>query len=138
MRAILSAALLWLALATVAAASAQVPGGAAPPASAGPAAPATRLPPDLRFEDFVQASGPLGHKHDLTPLAIGAISGVVLFNMVAATLAPPLAAGAPLAGTVIADSALAASRIYAVGSAVLGAWVADWLYNSVYEKVGTR
>ena len=51
--------------------------------------------------------------------------------MIAPTLFPATyLTGGPLVGTIVADSALAASRVYAVSSAVLGAWAGQWVYSN--------
>lgn len=69
----------------------------------------------------------------LLTLGAGAFAGVAIGNYLAAGSVGAL----PLVGSGIANltdawaapAAQAASRVYAVGSAVLGAWVADWLYR---------
>ena len=70
----------------------------------------------------------------LGALAVGAVAGVGLGNYLAigALGTPPYFPGAGVA--VAADQlagagAQAASRVYVIGSGVLGAWAADWLYR---------
>jgi hypothetical protein len=70
----------------------------------------------------------------LATLGAGAVAGVVACNYLAmGTLgAPPYYVGAGVAnaaGALASPAAQAASRVYVVGSAVLGAWAADWLYR---------
>ena len=70
----------------------------------------------------------------LATLGAGAVAGVVAGNYLAmGTLgAPPYYIGAGVAdaaGALASPAAQAASCVYVVGSAVLGAWAADWLYR---------
>jgi hypothetical protein len=67
-------------------------------------------------------------------LGAGALAGVAVGNYLAmGTLGvPPYYVGAGVAdaaGALASPAAQAASRVYAVGSAVLGAWAADWIYR---------
>ncbi len=70
----------------------------------------------------------------LATLGAGALAGVAVGNYLAmgALGAPPYYVGAGVAdaaGALASPAAQAASRVYVVGSAVLGAWAADWLYR---------
>ncbi len=70
----------------------------------------------------------------LATLGAGAIIGVAVGNYLAMGTfgAPPYYVGAGVAdaaGALASPAAQAASRVYVVGSAVLGAWAADWLYH---------
>lgn len=110
---------------------------ATPPASAAAQTPPIARPtaplgtpsgmPALTFGDIV------GERGTSTPIslggvAVGAVAGVVVFNVVTAYFFPGVFAyGAPLAGTVVAESALAASRIYAITSAALGGVAGNWV-----------
>lgn len=137
------AVLLCLCLAAGGPVLAQMPGvGASPPAQAATTVAdgtaGTRLPPDWTFEEFVAGSGAPATRRNLAPLAVGAVLGVAVFSLVGATLAAPLAVGMPAGSALVTESALAASQFYTVASAVLGAWGGSWLYENVYEKVGTR
>jgi len=63
-----------------------------------------------------------------------ALAGVAIGNfLTAGTIGlPPYYAGAGVAnaaGAMATSAAQAASRVYVIGSGVLGAWVADWLYR---------
>jgi hypothetical protein len=70
----------------------------------------------------------------LVALGAGAVAGVAAGNFLAMGMVgtPPyyVGAGAANAAGVMASSAAqAASRVYVIGSGVLGAWVADYLYR---------
>lgn len=77
----------------------------------------------------------------LTSLGAGALAGVLAGNFLAigAFGSPPLylgaAAEAEAAGGAFASSgAQAASRVYVIGSGVLGAWVADYIWHREAAK----
>lgn len=78
-----------------------------------------------------------GHQSDyayLLSLGAGALAGVAAGNFLAAGMVgiPPYYAGAGAAnaaGAMATSAAQAASRVYVIGSGVIGAWVADWLYR---------
>ncbi len=78
-----------------------------------------------------------GHHSDygyILTLGQGALAGVAAGNYLAlGTLGtPPYYAGAAVAnaaGVMASSAAQAASRVYVVGSAALGAWFADYLYR---------
>jgi hypothetical protein len=68
----------------------------------------------------------------LLTLGAGALAGVAIGNyLVAGTVGafPYVGSGVAEVADAWAPAAQAASRIYAVGSAVLGAWAADWFYR---------
>jgi hypothetical protein len=69
----------------------------------------------------------------LVALGAGAVAGVGIGNYLAlGTLGwPPyyVGAGAEAAGALASTAAQAASRVYVIGSAVLGAWAADYIYR---------
>lgn len=75
---------------------------------------------------------PANSYDDMLPIVVGlgAIAGVVGFNVLALgveALPGGLAYGA--GATVPAEMSVAMSRVYAVTSATVGAWVANHLYN---------
>jgi hypothetical protein len=70
----------------------------------------------------------------LATLGAGALAGVAVGNYltIGALGVPPYYIGAGVAdaaGALASPAAQAASRVYVVGAAVLGAWAADWLYR---------
>jgi len=70
----------------------------------------------------------------LGSLAVGAVAGVAVGNVLSAgTLGVlpyyPGAGAANAAGALASGAAQAASRVYVIGSGVLGAWAADYLYR---------
>jgi hypothetical protein len=115
----------------------------APPA----AAQAQSAPPATRLE-LVQAPGSPGGAYTLpnityeeligsperetvynpVVMGVGAVGGVLLFNAFMGAVVAPVAVGASL------DSTLAASRVYAVGSAVAGAFIGQWIYNRTFAR----
>ena len=70
----------------------------------------------------------------LLALGAGAIAGVAAGNYLALGELgwPPYYAGAgeEAAGVIASTAAQAASRVYMIGTAVLGAWVADYIYRN--------
>ncbi len=77
----------------------------------------------------------------LTSLGAGALAGVLAGNFLAigAFGSPPyyLGAGAEAAsagGALASSGAQAASRVYVIGSGVLGAWVADYIWHREAAK----
>jgi hypothetical protein len=83
-----------------------------------------------------------GHRSDyryVLSLGVGALAGVAIGNWLTQGMVgtPPYFVGAgalDAAGAVASSAAQAASRVYVVGSGVLGAWVADWLYRRSAES----
>lgn len=70
----------------------------------------------------------------LLTLGAGALVGVAVGNYLTAGMlgVPPYYAGAGVAnagGALASATAQAASRVYVIGSAVVGAWAADWWYR---------
>jgi hypothetical protein len=70
----------------------------------------------------------------LFTLGAGALAGVAAGNYLTMGIlgTPPYylgAAAADTTGAIASSAAQAASRVYVIGSAVLGAWVADYLYR---------
>jgi hypothetical protein len=102
------------------------PGTQPRPAATGQPTPA----PQITFEEIV---GDIPSHQTISPTAIaaGAIAGVIVLNLLAPTLWPvSYLTGGPLVGTIFADSALAASRVYTVTSAAAGGWVGQWVYTN--------
>ncbi|MBI1207650.1 MAG: hypothetical protein GC191_10235 [Azospirillum sp.] len=64
-------------------------------------------------------------------LGLGAIVGVIAYNVAAGGVAtvPFVTSVAPVAQVSAADAALATNRLMTVTAAVVGAWVANWLYG---------
>jgi len=70
----------------------------------------------------------------LATLGAGALVGVAVGNYltIGALGTPPFYVGAGVAnaaGALASPAAQAASRVYVIGTAVLGAWAADWYYR---------
>lgn len=68
-------------------------------------------------------------------LAAGAMGGIAVGNLIGGTIGtPPFYAGAgeaaSLAAGMASATAQAASRVYVVGFAVLGAWAGDWMWRA--------
>ena len=64
-------------------------------------------------------------------VGLGAVTGVAVYNM--ATLGVsgvPFLAPATTTGAMIANAAVSRNRLYTVVSAVVGAWVVNWLYGN--------
>ena len=74
----------------------------------------------------------------LVALGAGALAGVGIGNVLASgsvgTLPYYAGAGVEAGGALASSGAQAASRVYVIGSGVLGAWVADILYDHVSVK----
>ncbi|MEO5375199.1 MAG: hypothetical protein H7840_13135 [Alphaproteobacteria bacterium] len=92
----------------------------------------------LRYDEPVmveEAPAPGNGSNQLLIAGLGAITGVVAFNLATGgTAALPFFASTT-AGTVsAAEGAVAVSRVYAVTSAVVGALTADWLYRNSQEQ----
>jgi uncharacterized membrane protein len=63
-------------------------------------------------------------------LAVGAVAGVVAVNALTYSVGTiPYWVGIPTAAPIISPASAAASRIFVIASGVLGAWIADALYN---------
>jgi hypothetical protein len=105
--------------------------GAAPGTHPAPTVSGQPTPmPNLTFEEII---GDVQTSQTISPtaIAVGAVAGVIVFNIVAPALFPvSYMYGGPLAGTIFADSALAASRVYAVSSAAIGGWAGQWVYTN--------
>jgi len=105
--------------------------GVAPGTHPGPTISGQPTPmPNLTFEEIV---GDIPANQTLSPsaIAIGAVAGVIIFNMLTPTLFPATyMTGGPLVGTIVADTAVSASRIYAISSAAIGGWTGQWIYSN--------
>jgi hypothetical protein len=76
-----------------------------------------------------QASG----RGPLYPLAVGAgaIAGVIIYNLATVGVSgAPLLARATTTGAMLTARAAAENRFYTISSAVVGAWLANWLYGN--------
>lgn len=118
-------------------AQAQAPARPAAPAAAAPATEAARPAqplPQITFEEIMGMDARQGRWSPVA-MGVGAIGGVIGYNILAPTLFPVSnAAGGPVAGTILADSAIAASRVYAISSAVAGAFIGQWIYDQFSER----
>jgi hypothetical protein len=64
-------------------------------------------------------------------LGLGAISGVAVYNMASFGAAGvPFVAPATMTGAMVTNAAVSRNRLYTVISAVVGAWVVNWLYGN--------
>ncbi len=64
-------------------------------------------------------------------IGIGAVSGVALYNMASFGVAGvPFLAPAATTGLMVTNAAISRNRLYTVISAVVGAWVVNWLYGN--------
>jgi hypothetical protein len=97
------------------------------PNVAAPKAPGT---PDWTFEEVLGGEVTVGQQYSPVAMGIGAIAGVVAFNVLQQYVAPNTNL---LAQTVLAESDLAASRIYTVGSAVAGALAGQFVYEQTSD-----
>lgn len=111
----------------------QSPSSPAPRAEAGKSA----VPglPAVTFEEIV--AQPTHHAgYSLTAIALGAVAGVVAVNWLIPVLGFQTAAtamgGVPVTAAAL-ESALATSRLYAVGSAVGGGAVGQMLYTAFWH-----
>ncbi|MGQ9366879.1 hypothetical protein [Azospirillum sp. ST 5-10] len=103
----------------------------APPAAA-PVTPDTALPAEVPPAAGPEAPAPVA-AGDYYPVVIGlgAIAGVVGFNLVALGVGAVPGGAAYAAGMMVpAEMSVAMSRVYAITSAVAGAWVANYLYSA--------
>lgn len=64
-------------------------------------------------------------------LAAGAVTSVVIFNWLTSGYIGVLPINTSVVGTgsLVGNTATALSRVYAVTSAVVGGWIANWLYT---------
>ena len=63
-------------------------------------------------------------------LAVGAVAGVVAVNALTYSVGTlPYWVGIPTSAPIVSPASAAASRIFVIASGVLGAWIADALYN---------
>ncbi|MEI8395852.1 MAG: hypothetical protein WCF85_14020 [Rhodospirillaceae bacterium] len=64
-------------------------------------------------------------------LGVGAIGGVAVYNMASYGVAGvPLLSTPVTTGAMLTARAIAQNRVYTVVSAVVGAWVLNWLYGN--------
>ncbi len=117
--------------------SAQTPQQSPPPTAPQAEAGKNTVPglPAVTFEEIVgQPTHQAGYS--LTAIALGAVAGVVAVNWLIPVLGYQTAAaamgGAPVTAAAL-ESALATSRLYAVGSAVGGGAVGQMLYTAFWH-----
>ena len=99
-------------------------------------APAAVIPPATWIPPSIWVAGP----DRATVIAgLGAVAGVVAFNTAALGIGA-LPGGATILGSSVipAEMAVAVSRVYAVSSAVIGAWIGDYLYHPDPPEGGTH
>lgn len=64
-------------------------------------------------------------------VGLGAVSGVAIYNMASFGAAGvPFVAPAASTGLMVTNAAISRNRLYTVISAVVGAWVVNWLYGN--------
>ena len=64
-------------------------------------------------------------------VGLGAVTGVAVYNMASFGAAGvPFVAPAVSTGLMVTNAAIARNRLYTVISAVVGAWVVNWLYGN--------
>ena len=104
------------------------PPQAAPPSVTAPGAPST---PDWTFEEVLGGEVTVGPEFSPVAMGVGAVAGVVAFNMLAQYVFPN---SNLLTQTFLAETDLAASRIYAAGSAVAGALAGQYIYQQTSDS----
>jgi hypothetical protein len=97
-----------------------------PPQAATPS-PAAPSAPDWTFEEVLGGEVTVDSDYSPVAMGLGAVAGVVAFNV----LAQFVPNGGLLSETFLAGSEIAASRIYAVGSAVAGALAGQYIYEQM-------
>ena len=92
-----------------------------------PAAPeVSPAPGGWTFEEVMGGEVTVGEPVSPTAMAVGALAGVAVFNVLGQYLFPN---SSLLSQTFLAESDIAASRLYAVGSAVAGALAGQYVYE---------
>ncbi|MFL5334138.1 MAG: hypothetical protein ACJ8H8_13370 [Geminicoccaceae bacterium] len=81
---------------------------------------------DWTFEEVMGGQVKVGPQVSPAALGAGAVAGVVAFNMLAQYVFP---GSNLLAQSVVAETDVAASRIYAISSAVAGALAGQYIYD---------
>lgn len=94
------------------------------------AAPQVQPAPGWTFEEVMGGEVTVGEPVSPTAMAVGALAGVAAFNVLAQYVFPN---SNLLAQTVVAETDIAASRIYAVGSAVAGALAGQYVYEQTND-----
>jgi hypothetical protein len=103
---------------------------AQPDALPGVVAPKAPGTPDWTFEEVLGGDVTVGPQYSPTAMGIGALAGVVAFNVLQQYVVPN---GSLLSQTFVAETDLAASRIYAIGSAVAGALAGQYVYEQTSD-----
>ena len=81
---------------------------------------------DWTFEEVMGGEVKVGPEVSPVALGVGAVAGVVAFNVLAQYVFP---GSSLLSQTFVAETDLAASRIYAISSAVAGALAGQYVYD---------
>ena len=81
---------------------------------------------DWTFEEVMGGEVKVGPEVSPVALGVGAVAGVVAFNVLAQYVFP---GSSLLSQTFVAETDLAASRVYAIGSAVAGALAGQYVYD---------
>jgi hypothetical protein len=95
------------------------------------AAPEVSPAPGWTFEEVMGGEVTVGEPVSPTAMAIGALAGVAAFNVLGQYLFPNTSL---LSQTFLAESDIAASRLYAVGSAVAGALAGQYVYERTNDR----
>ena len=101
-----------------------------PDANDVPTLPRPSATPGWTFEEVLGGEVTVGEPVSPTALAVGALTGVVAFNVLQQYVFPN---GSLLSQTFLAESDIAASRIYAIGSAALGALAGQYVYEQTND-----
>jgi hypothetical protein len=83
--------------------------------------------------DTVTPTEVRGNSGSLYPIVVGlgAIAGVAVYNMASFGVSGvPYLAPAATTGAMVTAGAIAQNRLFTVVSAVIGGWVANWLYGN--------
>ena len=81
---------------------------------------------DWTFEEVMGGEVKVGPEVSPVALGVGAVAGVVAFNVLAQYVFP---GSSLLSQTFVAETDLAASRVYAISSAVAGALAGQYVYD---------
>jgi hypothetical protein len=96
-----------------------------------PAIPQLPAAPGWTFEEVLGGEVTVGEPVSPTAMAVGALTGVVAFNVLEQYVFPN---GSLLSQTFLAESDIAASRIYAIGRAVAGALAGQYVYQRANDR----
>ena len=96
------------------------------PSATVPGATQTGQNNDWTFEEVMGGEVEVGPEVSPVALGVGAVAGVVAFNVLAQYVFP---GSSLLSQTFVAETDLAASRVYAISSAVAGALAGQYVYD---------